>query len=633
MRHFSFRFKFILTMFLIVAAVSSVALYVTQRRVQVTYQHFLELQFHTQARFFSESREKRLDDIAKKCLTIAASPTVVEATESGNVDALYAYVTNNLRDEPKAPDPATGKRTGVVRRNSLNNNGSGSGNGNKPAPSVSFLRVVNAKGEFLEPRSPLALIQKNRNSAERRAAQVKLFVNTAQAAKLKEQEIAYGAPKQDSELSEFVITPILKPESGETIGSLVLGIAVQNFGEKAMYEFSEKTLLSGVWVGDKLYTSTVPENIRDAVAAQVSADIAHPEAANEPHDFIIDGVPHRLFHKLLNPDSNFPPAAQVCLYSRAEAIHAVHDLRQEVLGLGALAMLIGIILSLILSESFCKPIELLVKATRRIQEGDFSARVPARSQDEIGALARSFNEMADGLAQKERYRAVLSQVTDKEVAEQLLNGEIALGGELRHVTVLFCDIRGFTALTEGMPPNEIIAMLNEHMTMMNHIVHRHYGVVDKFVGDMIMAVFGAPKSFGNDALHAARCAMAMIQERRELNATSRYRIEVGIGVATGQAVAGCMGSLDRLNYTVLGERVNLASRLCSKARPGEILMDIQTVEQLPQSTGVTALAPVELKGFSDPQPVFHLTHLEPSAPESGQEPEEPRQTVQLVPTC
>jgi class 3 adenylate cyclase len=232
--------------------------------------------------------------------------------------------------------------------------------------------------------------------------------------------------------------------------------------------------------------------------------------------------------------------------------------------------------------------------------------LPVRSNDEVGALAASFNEMSQELALKERYKTVLAQVTDREVADQLISGTLALGGEVRQVSVLFCDIRGFTPLTENMPPAEVIAMLNEHMTAMNRIVHLHYGMVDKFVGDLIMAVFGAPKSYGNDALHAVKCALDMIAERRRLNVSSRHQIQIGIGVATGEVVAGCMGSADRLNYTVLGERVNLASRLCSSAEGSELLIDENTYAQLPADFRVEPTEPMALKGFKSPTPAFRL---------------------------
>ncbi len=117
-----------------------------------------------------------------------------------------------------------------------------------------------------------------------------------------------------------------------------------------------------------------------------------------------------------------------------------------------MALLIGIGFIFLISHGFSKPIEQLVEGTRRIQDGDYTVKVPVTSRDEIGTLAKSFNEMAEDLALKERYKSVLAQVTDKQVAEELINGRLTLGGEVRQVSVLFCDIRGFTALTENMPP-------------------------------------------------------------------------------------------------------------------------------------------------------------------------------------
>jgi class 3 adenylate cyclase len=197
------------------------------------------------------------------------------------------------------------------------------------------------------------------------------------------------------------------------------------------------------------------------------------------------------------------------------------------------------------------PIRELVGAANEIRQGNFDVKVPVRSRDELGQLASSFNEMADGLIQKERYRTVLNLVADEKVAEHLMTGGIALGGEVREVSILFCDIRNFAALTQHMPPAEVIGMLNEHMTALTRVVKEHNGVLDKFVGDLLMAVFGAPMSHSNDAFDAARCAMDPLRWREELNQTSRYKLSIGIGLASGPVVAFCMGSTDHLNYTVL----------------------------------------------------------------------------------
>jgi class 3 adenylate cyclase len=217
--------------------------------------------------------------------------------------------------------------------------------------------------------------------------------------------------------------------------------------------------------------------------------------------------------------------------------------------------------------------------------------------------------MTEGLAQKERYRRVLDLFADKTIAEEMLRGEVVLGGEARDVTVLFCDIRGFTALTQNMPPVEVITLLNQHMTALTGVVYEHRGVVDKFMGDMIMALFGAPKSYGPDMLHAVRCAWNMIQARQDLNQGAKYPIQIGIGIASGQVVAGCMGSKDRVDYTVLGRRVNLASRLCSQAGPGQVFIDEATREGLGDQIEVAPLAPLTLKGFDEPIPAFRLIQV------------------------
>jgi class 3 adenylate cyclase len=150
-----------------------------------------------------------------------------------------------------------------------------------------------------------------------------------------------------------------------------------------------------------------------------------------------------------------------------------------------------------------------------------------------------------------------------------------------------------------MSPSDTVSMLNAHMTEMNAIVHRHNGVIDKFIGDEIMAVFGIPQPQPDDALSAVRAAIDMIHRRRELNSTADPPIEIGVGISSGDVLVGCMGSEDRLNYTVLGARVNLAARLCSKAAGLEILIDKATAGQIKNQVAIEAIGEIELKGFRD----------------------------------
>ena len=156
-----------------------------------------------------------------------------------------------------------------------------------------------------------------------------------------------------------------------------------------------------------------------------------------------------------------------------------------------------------------------------------------------------------------------------------------------------------------MDPRQVITMLNEHMTLLTTVAYDHGGVVDKFVGDLIMVTFGAPKSAADDAQRLARCALAMVRARAAANEGSSRPIRIGIGCAFGTVVAGCMGSTQRLDYTVLGARVNLAARLCSKAPAMSVYIDAGVMDRI-ESASVQELPPLDAKGFSEPIRAFEL---------------------------
>ena len=288
---------------------------------------------------------------------------------------------------------------------------------------------------------------------------------------------------------------------------------------------------------------------------------------------------------------------------------------------GGAALLLALLVSLALSRGLTGPVRALVAATGRVARGDYDTEVSVDSRDEIGTLAAAFNDMTRGLLLKERYRSVLNKVVSRDVAEELLRGNVELGGENREVTVLFADIRGFTSLTEGMEPQEVIGLLNECMERLSDAVEREGGVVDKFVGDELMAVFGAPLSQGDDALRALRAALRMQEAMVELNGERASRgegsIGLGVGLNTGVAVAGNMGSRNRLNYTVLGDVVNLGARLCSSAGPGEILATAATVAAAGNTVLARPLGERSFRGFAAGAEVLHVEGVVPHRRDRG----------------
>lgn len=285
---------------------------------------------------------------------------------------------------------------------------------------------------------------------------------------------------------------------------------------------------------------------------------------------------------------------------------------------GALALALSVLVGVALSRGLTRPVRALVEATGRVARGDYQAEVPVTTRDELGTLAAAFNDMTHGLLLKDRMQSVLNKVVSRDVAEELMRGSVELGGENRRVTMLFADIRGFSSLTEGMEPQRVIALLNECMQLLSDAVDAEGGVVDKYVGDELMAVFGAPVAQEDDAVRALRAAVAMREAVSDLNTRRQARgepaIGLGVGVNTGVVVAGNMGSKERLNYTVLGDAVNLAARLCSGAEAGEILATRASVEAAGRGVEARSRGGRRFKGFTGDVEVLSVERVAERAP-------------------
>ncbi len=199
-----------------------------------------------------------------------------------------------------------------------------------------------------------------------------------------------------------------------------------------------------------------------------------------------------------------------------------------------------------------------------------------------------------------------------EVVEQVIKGDVRLerGGELRDTTILFSDVRGFTAWSEQHEPAYIVSVLNDYFELMVDAIHRHGGTLDKFMGDGIMALFGAPISHGDDAVNAVSCAVDMMKRlarfNEQRNAFDKEGVNIGIGLNSGGVVAGYMGSSKSMEYTAIGDHVNLAARLCSVATAGQILISEHTLGKVDDHVHVRSLPPVQVKGKRQPQKVFEV---------------------------
>jgi adenylate cyclase len=230
----------------------------------------------------------------------------------------------------------------------------------------------------------------------------------------------------------------------------------------------------------------------------------------------------------------------------------------------------------------------------------------------IAAVAIENSEFADRIRRETLVRNNFERYFAPQLAERIASSPegIQLGGDKRPVAVLFSDIRGFTALSESMKPDEMASLLTEYFTEMVECVFRHGGTLDKFMGDAVMAQWGAPLGTSDDADRAMHAAMDMMRAMEELNqrweAEGRPRLEIGIGLNHGEAFAGNIGSERRLEFTVIGDTVNTASRLCSAADSGDILITEQMRHALKSPPPLSVCPPVELKGKSQAQPVYRV---------------------------
>ena len=371
----------------------------------------------------------------------------------------------------------------------------------------------------------------------------------------------------------------------------------------------------GEWVNGQvsfIVDSRVIIATPDLASSSLLEDMKSAAIKNLPRPVTFSGQSWAVFSELLSPKK--PAEGSMVFAIPLQKALAPFQRLRSILILTALGgAYVAITLAFLLSKGLTAPILELVRGTDRIAHGHLDFRVNIKSNDELGSLGRAFNSMAQGLHLKEKYRDILDKVVSPEIASEMLKNDMFLGGENRVVTTLFADIRGFTQITAARNPRDVITLLNEYLEDASTAVEKEGGVVDKYMGDEIMAIFGAPVAHTDDALRAIRAALRIQEVIRDLNelrrATGAPQFAVGIGINTGLAVAGNMGSRKRLNYTVLGEPVNLAARLCSAAEAGQILISASTLDAAGPCLDIEDKDSIALKGLSRPVPIWAVRGL------------------------
>lgn len=290
----------------------------------------------------------------------------------------------------------------------------------------------------------------------------------------------------------------------------------------------------------------------------------------------------------------------------------IHKESVFILVLSLFMVVIGIASAVLIGVQFARPISRLVIATKEVGKGNFQYRLDMTSRDEFGDLSNAFNYMTQELWRNSIMQKSFGRYVSPEVVDMIMSHpeESWLKGQRSEATILFSDIRGFTAYSADREPEEVVEALNEYFRIATGFILEYGGYVDKFIGDAVMGVFGVPVFRADHAERAVRAAVAM---KKKFNTAgkngNRLLNKIGIGINSGIIVSGNLGSDIKMEYTVIGDSVNLASRLSSVAGPGEIVISRSVYELTRAIITVEPIAPQKLKGKADLVESFKVTGI------------------------
>jgi adenylate cyclase len=275
-------------------------------------------------------------------------------------------------------------------------------------------------------------------------------------------------------------------------------------------------------------------------------------------------------------------------------------------------MAVSIWLTFLVSSNLTKPLQEITHVLRKVKNGLFDSKVRVTSNDEIGYTGDVINEMTEGLKERDFVKETFGKYVTKEIRDEILSGKLSLDGELKDVTVLFADLRNFTPMVETTPPKEVVKIINGYFKEMDEAIQQHNGLVLQYIGDEIEAVFGAPIVREDHPVMAVRAALEMRKRLQRVNEDLDQRgypvLSHGIGIHTGQVVAANIGSPDRLSYALVGDTVNLASRLQSlnKEFGTEIILSAATGARINGDFDLKELPAARVKGKREKVRVFSL---------------------------
>jgi len=398
-------------------------------------------------------------------------------------------------------------------------------------------------------------------------------------------------------LFQLVAVPVLGPDP---IGYLVIGHSIDDAFARRLKR-DTGTDVSFITPG-RILASSWPASQRDDVMPSQRSQLLKSRDAAQ----LIETSKGRLLTRVVAIDASLSePLFALVQGSYDAALAPLRSMQRRIAVIGVVALALALLVGVAVANGITSPVKSLVAGMREVFTGNLHYRSPIRRDDEIGYLATSFNEMVSGLEERERIKDTFGRFVSHEVAEAVLGGHIPLQGERREVSILFQDIRGFTALSRQLDPTTLLRFLNQFFTEAVAAVEAEGGVVKQFTGDGLMALFGAPREYPDHAQRAVRAALGIVGRLHALNTDLQRQglpsVAIGVGVHAGEVVAGLIGPDARVEYGVVGEAVNLASRVeaLTKEMQAVVLVSRQIADRLGDAFvfGRTAVMPV--KGLQD----------------------------------
>ncbi len=421
-----------------------------------------------------------------------------------------------------------------------------------------------------------------------------------------------GRPATETEIRLVLHAPLrlfLMQLAYWSAAALLFGLLNATYSARLGVRVGITVLLTGVVTASCAYLVT--ERILRSPAARALARGA-------PRRFVVPGVTTRAVLAWAL-GTGVPVAGLVAIGTLALAHDgsvSITNLGVAMVVLGAVGLAVGLLAVVLAARTTADPIGALRRALARVQRGDFDVRVPVYDGSQIGQLQLGFNEMVAGLAERERIREAFGTYVDQEVAAHILDEGVDLAGEEVEVTLMFIDVRDFTGFAEQTPANEVVGAINSLFERVVPIIHTHGGRVDKFVGDGLLAVFGAPRRQPD---HADQALAAALEIADVVGSGEAGPLEIGLGLNSGTVVAGNIGGDRRYEFSVIGDAVNVAARVEAATRQtgDTVLLTERTAALLHRERLELEERPgLELKGKRDAVVVYapKARAADPSAP-------------------